>query len=294
MVAITVWACSAFTVVAAERLDSYWPLNAPQRGWRLVDHATRSKHMMTVTHVKLDNNNFQVWFSDKPGQKPGDFDIEQFRYCENAGGDPWLWLEKFIDFDRNSGSWIEHSVQSTKILFTPEDGEPQDLIADGTYARCGGRGQPYLFFNQTLSRYRIQVWGTIDRDRYPSSNWQWYWDATVYATEDLCNDCLPTQKVVKAIKVKEAWWSNFPGEGGWTGGRGGTIGTNGLPTGEEVVPFRTVWHAEGQLPYYVIGTVSEAPNWCTNAIWEVNPEPKLDSKRKQSEQDKPGGRGQGP
>jgi hypothetical protein len=241
--------------------------------------------MMTVTHTNVDDTTFRVWFSDKPGQKSGQFNIEQFRYCENTGGDPWLWLDKYIDFDRNSGSWIEHSVQSTKILFTPEDGVTHDLIANGTYDRCGGRGQPYLFFNQTLSHYRIQVWGTIDRDEHPNSNWHWYWDATVYAAENIRNECLTPHKVLKAIKVKEAWWDNFSGTGHWSGG-GGTIGRSGLPTGEKVVPFRTVWHAEGQLPYYVIGTVSEAPNWCTSVIWNIKPESKIDAERKPAEQDK--------
>lgn len=258
------------------QLDAYWPLHAPRRTWRLVDHADCATPRMTVAHTALDDTRFRVWFSDKPGQKRGTFDIEQFRYCENAGGDPWLWLDAYIDYDRESGSWIEHSVQSTRILFTPEDRAPQDLIADGTYARCGGQGQPYLFFNQTLRRYRIQVWGTIDRDRYPDSRWQWYWDATVSAAEDIVNDCLPVPKVVKAIKVKEAWWSNFPGAGGWTGGTGGSIGTNGMPTGDGVVPFRTVWHAEGQLPYFMTGTAAEEPAWCTRAIDDAHGPPLSD------------------
>ena len=272
MGAMTFCACSHFHGVEDDMLDRYWPLHASQRGWRLVDHGNRSKHVMTITHSKLDDTSFRMWFSDKPGQQPGQFNIEQFRYCENPGGEPWLWLDMYIDFNRNSGSWIEHSVQSTQILFTPENGVVRDLIADGTYARCGGRGQPYLLFNQPRSHYRIQVWGTVDRDTYPKSNWQWYWDATVYAAEEIRNDCLTPQKIIKAIKVKEAWWCNFSGTGRWDGGGGGTIGTNGLPTGENVVPFRTVWHAEGQLPYYVIGTPSEAPNWCTSAIWNVKPE----------------------
>jgi hypothetical protein len=238
--------------------------------------------MMTVTHTKVDDTTFRLWFSDKPDQKDGEFDIEEFRYCENAEGVPWLWLDKFIDFDDNSGSWEEHTVQSVRILFTPEDGAAQDLIADGTYERCGGRGQPYLFCNQTLSRYRIQVWGTINRDKQPDSNWQWYWDATVYAAEDIRNDYLTHQKVVKAIKVKEAWWDNFSGTGRWSGG-GGTVGKNGLPTRENVVPFRTVWHAEGQLPYYVIGTVSEEPNWCTSAIWDCGSESNMNYRLKTSE-----------
>ena len=281
MVVVTFCACSHFHGAAADTLDRYWPLHASQRGWRLVDHGNRSKHAMTITHTKLDDTSFRMWFSDKPGQKPGQFNIEQFRYCENPGGEPWLWLDMYIDFNRNSGSWIEHSVQSTKILFTPENNVTRDLIADGTYARCGGHGQPYLLFNQPRSHYRIQVWGTVGRDKYPKSNWQWYWDATVYPAEDIRNDCLPPQKVIKAIKVKEAWWCNFSGTGRWDGG--GTIGTNGLPTGENVVPFRTVWHAEGQLPYYVIGTPSEAPNWCTCAIWNVKAEPKIDAEKKRTE-----------
>jgi hypothetical protein len=267
-------------------LGRYWPLSGPQRGWRLVDHASRTQHMMTVTHTQVDETSFRMWFSDKPGQPAGKYSIEQFRYCRNAGGDPWLWLDKYIDYDRNKNEWVEHSIQSTKILFTPHGGTTQDLIANGTYKRCGGRGQPYLLFNPRFTQYRIQVWGTVDKDKYPRSNWQWYWDATVYAAEDIRNDCLKPEKTVKAIKVKEAWWENFKGKGAWSGVGRGTVDESGLPTGEKVKPFRTVWHAEGKLPYYVIGTPDEAPNWCTERIWNIEPESKIYSERKPAEQDK--------
>mgnify|MGYP003606804424 FL=1 len=259
---------------STDTLNTYWPITAQQqRCWELVDHANRTRPMMTVTHTQLNNTSFRMWFSGKPGQSPDQFSIEQFRYCKNTGGISWLWLDKYIDFDRATGSWIEHSIQSTKILFTPAGSPTHDLLADGTYARCGKQGQPYLLFNQPRQTYRIQVWGTIDRDKYPRSNWQWYWDATVSVAEDICNDCLVPQKCVKAIKVKEAWWCNFPGASGWSGQGGGTLDTNGLPTGEHVIPFRTVWHAEGQLPYYMIGTASEKPNWCTRAIWKITQKP---------------------
>ena len=52
-----------------------------------------------------------------------------------------------------------HPVQSTQIIFTPDHGQAEDLVEDGTYARCGNKGQPYLLWNQNIPSYRIQVWG---------------------------------------------------------------------------------------------------------------------------------------
>jgi hypothetical protein len=118
---------------APQNLDSYWPIDVPQRGWRLVRHADRTQHTMTITHTKVNQNSFRLWFSDKPGQAKENYSIEEFRYCENPGAEPWLWLDKYIDYDKNSKEWNEHSVQSTKILLTPEGGEQ---------AEQGGGGQP--------------------------------------------------------------------------------------------------------------------------------------------------------
>ena len=241
-------------------LDAYWPLDAPQRRWTLADCADKSKHMMTVANARADSDAFRLWFSGKPGQNDSDVNIEEFRHDARTGG--WLWLDKYIDHNRDSGAWIEHSIQSEKIRFTPPGGAARDLIAEGTYARAGGFGQPYLLLDGARGRYRIQVWGTIGRDQYPDSNWQWYWDATVYPAEAIYNGHMKWRKPAQAIKVKEAWWDNFAGPGQWTGAGSGAIGEDGRPTGERVVPFRTVWHADGQIPYYMTGTAAEAPDWC--------------------------------
>ncbi|MEI7730240.1 MAG: hypothetical protein WCO56_11750 [Verrucomicrobiota bacterium] len=269
------------------QLDSYWPINASQRGWRLVRAADRTQRVMTITNTKVDDTTFRLWFTDKPGQAPGQYDIEQFRYCENPGAEPWLWLDKYINYNEITKARSEHAVQSSKILFTPEGSPTQDLIANGTYARCGSRGQPYLRFNQNGKSYRIQVWGTIGEDENSRFRWRWYWDATVYPEEEIDNGCRDskTKTTVKAIKVKEAWWDNFiVTVGAWTAPGGGTLAKDGLPTGESVRPFRTVWHAEGRLPYFVIGTPEGAPNWCASQIWEVPHKTAADPTSQKAEQ----------
>lgn len=265
----------------SEHLDSFWPINMKQRGWRLVDLADGKRHMMTITHTKVDDTSFRVWFFDKPGQASGECSIEQFRLCGIEGNEPWLWLDKYINHNQKTGGWSEHSVQSTKILLTPDGGATQDLIANGTYAKYGGRGQPYLLFNQKDRSYRIQVWGTIGRDKNANSRWKWYWDASVYPAEDIRVGGLNPPRTIKAIKVKEAWWDNFKvRKGAWTAPGGGDVDKAGLPTGGHVNPFRTVWHGGGKLPYLVIGTPNEAPNWSTSQIWDVPQNSSTESDRR--------------
>lgn len=251
------------------RLDRYWPLDAPQRGWRLVSHGERSRHMMTVTHTNVGEGCFWMWFSDKPGQADGLFHVEQFTYRENRGGMPWLWLDKYINVDDLTKERSEHAVFSTRILLTPAGGETHDLVADGTYDRCGARGQPYLLFDPPWPTYRLQVWGTIGEKEKPDSKYHWYWDATVHAADTIHSGCTDPPMPRQAIKVKEAWWCDFTGEGKWTAPGDGSLDQRGFPTGDNIKPFRTVWHADGKLPYFLIGTPDEAPNWCTSQIWDV-------------------------
>ena len=80
------------------QLDLYWPIDTPQRGWLWVDHATM-QHGRTVTNTNVNALEFRLWFFNKQGQPAGQYDIEHCRYCNNPGGDPWLWLERNINYD---------------------------------------------------------------------------------------------------------------------------------------------------------------------------------------------------
>jgi hypothetical protein len=203
---------------------------------------------MSVANKNAGANQFDMWFSDKPGQPPGSSDVERYEYCSNPGGLPWLFLDSYINAVYGKLERV-HPVQSARVLFTPNNGKPIDLVADGTYARCGNKGQPYLLWNQNLDSYRMQVWGNLTEN----PKWKWYWDATITKPAAVTNDCVKPAQTVKAIKVREAWWNNFKApEGRWDLGSG-DMGVDGLPTGANVKYGRTVWHAQGQLPYYLVG-----------------------------------------
>jgi hypothetical protein len=147
-------------------------------------------------------------------------------------------------------------VKSSRIILTVDDGKAVDLIADGTYAACGSIGQPYIFSSDAIETYRLQVWGYMTKN----PGYKWYWDAIVSKPALITNICLHPAQTVKAMKVQEAWWSNFASlngrktAGGWTIGSSGNLGPDGTPDGTAVKDFRTVWHAEGQIPYYATGS----------------------------------------
>lgn len=245
-----------------ETLEVYWPIHAPMKSWNLIDttekDSSKPKIMMTVINKYAGTNQMDLWFSNKPGQTAETSNVERYEYCDNSGGNPWLFLNTYINV-RQGKSDQYHPVRATRILFTPDKGQTIDLIADGTYARCGNKGQPYLLWNQNLDKYHIQVWGNLTEN----SKWKWYWDATVSKAEPVTNDCLKPAQSVKALKVQEAWWSNFKAaEGKWNLGTG-DMGEDGLPTGTNVIFGRTVWHAQGQLPYYLIGKPDgKTVGWC--------------------------------
>jgi hypothetical protein len=243
---------SFFSSANEETLQEYWPFHAAQRSWDLIDNSDKdlpeSKTKMSVLNKNLGPTEFELWFFNKPGQAVGSSDVERYAYCGNSRGPPWLFLETYINAEQGKRLRF-HPVQSTRIRFTPHNKQTLDLMADGTYARCGNTGQPYLLWNQDLDSYRIQVWGYLNEN----PKWKWYWDATVTEPEAITNNCLKPAQTVRAIKVQEAWWNNFKAAAGtWDLGTG-DMGGDGLPAGTNVNYGRTVWHAQGQLPYFLIG-----------------------------------------
>jgi hypothetical protein len=256
-------------VAGAEQgtLEDYWPLSSPPRSWTLINanekDSSAPKIRMSVANQNVGTNQFELWFSNKPGQAAGASDVELYRYCGNEGGRPWLFLDSYINAVNGKRERF-HVVRSIRILFTPANKPTIDLVADGTYARCGNKGQPYLLWNQDLNSYRIQVWGGLSEN----PKWKWYWDATIAKSAPVTNDCLKPVQTVNAIKVQEAWWNNFKApEGNWNQGTG-DMGADGLPTGRNVSYGRTVWHAQGQVPYFLTGrpdgrTVGQCANQIT-------------------------------
>src|SRR6266404_696777 len=265
LVVVVALALATPSVVHAghETLDTYWPIHSTQRSWNLIGSQQKdlpeSKTLMTVTNKVLGENQIELWFSNKQGQVDGQSDIERFEYCANPGGNPWLFLTEYID-KKPGKPTAEHPVASTRILFTPNRGKTYDLIANGTYARCGGKGQPYLLWNLDIDVYHIQVWGYLTEN----SNLKWYWDARVFKPSTITNNCTKPGQTVRAMRVQEAWWSNFAVPSGKWGLGSGETGPDGLPTGNSVVFGRSVWHAQGQLPYYLTGDPEgKAIDWCT-------------------------------
>jgi len=253
-----------------ETLDNYWPIHSTQRSWDLIGSRQKdspeSRTLMTVTNKVLGENQFELWFSNKSGQVPGQYDIERYEFCANPGGHPWLFLTEYID-QKPGKPVMEHPVASTRILFTPNNGKTYDLMANGTYARCGSKGQPYLFSDVNLDVYRIQVWGNLTEN---PKKFKWYWDATVSKPSPIINNCVKPSQTVRAIKVQESWWNTFGvPTGKWDLGSG-EVGPDGLPTGSSIAYGRSVWHAQGQLPYYLTGNPEgKAIDWCMKQLKKV-------------------------
>jgi hypothetical protein len=249
-----------------ETLSTYWPVHGSQRSWDLIGTEQKDspspKTLMTVRNKSLDENVFELWFSNKEGQVEGQADIERYQLCANPGGNPWLFLTEYIDAKPGHPT-VEHPVTTTRVLFTPKDGKTFDLIANGTYARCGGKGQPYLLWNMGLDQYHIQVWGYLTEN----PKFKWFWDATVSKPSPISNDCLKGAHAVKAIRVEEAWWSTFGVPTGKWGLGSGEADAEGVPTGKAVKHGRSVWHAEGGYPYYLTGSPDgKHVGWCMKKV----------------------------
>ena len=248
----------------------FWPTDDLRSGWDLVQSDKPELLRMTVANTPSEDSTFLMWFFNKTGQKQGRYDLERFRLCENTGHNQWLWLDSYLNFDERTDELDSHSIQSTEIVFTPGDGsQSYDLIANGTYDRCGGAGQPYLISALGLTSYRIQAWGTINKIEYPNRRDLWYWDATVQSPHTIEDPCNPGQ-FVTAIKVEEAWWQSFQDqEPGWAPGASGEVDEEGIPTGEGVKPFRAVWHAQGGFPYFAVSNAEGTSTWCTAGRWKL-------------------------
>jgi hypothetical protein len=244
------------------QLDRFWPYGAGPRVFTLFDNYSGAEQMK-VGSTPIDQDRFLMWFN-KAWEPRNNWDLEQFRYCHNDGANPWLFLDQYLDLV--DGRWQAHTVQTTKALFTPRGGATRNLIADGTYRRCGGHGQPYLYWKQNGTSYHLQVWGTINKDKHPSSNWLWFWDLHISKPIQKSFDCLGQVQTVKAVKQTESWWDNFSGKGQWwladTMGTTGAVDSNGVPTGHSITPSRTIWHADGQLPYVMTETRDGKVAWC--------------------------------
>ena len=244
---------------AAVDLGAFWPAQAPQRRWTLVSRADRSatrRSLMSVANENVGPEQFILWFSGKEGQPAGKRDGERYRLCLSRLR-TWLFLDGYIDAypDRPK---IEHPVRADRIIFKPAGGTQTDLIKNGEYADCGAQGQPYLVWFSEGTAYRIQVWGHL----VENPQLKWYWDATVSGPEKIVNECLKPTLETEAVKVQEAWWSNFRGPGKWGLGSGELTEEEDVPTGGDVVYGRTVWHGAGQVPYLVTGDAAGNPRWC--------------------------------
>ena len=248
-------------------LGEFWPLNAPPRKWNLISssaiHSAHPEIRMTVENETVKPGEFILWFSNKKGQATGKRDGEHYRLCKTAGS-TWLYLDAYIDSSPGKQP-IRHDVISDRILFSPSDGVSADLIGDGNYRACGAIGQPYLLWSGTPASYRIQVWGHLTEN----ARFRWYWDATVTKSNQVVNDCLEPGKKIRAVRVQEAWWSNFKDpSGAWELGNGSIDPHEGTPSGSGVAYGRTVWHGAGQLPYLMIWGSHSATGstWCVNEI----------------------------
>lgn len=245
---------------AASKDDSilkYWPIDAPKRHWDVGDAqggTEAANATLSITNESLEQGKVVLWFSNPERHIAGATNGEEYRYCY-AMGRSWVFLDEYLS-GTGPGQWTPRPVSSSRILLTVDGEKPVDLIADGTYAGCGSVGQPYLMSNDAIQQYRLQIWGYLTKN----PKYKWYWDATVSKPAVITNNCFHPSQTVRAMKVQEAWWSNFAAingnenNGGWTMGSAGNLGADGMPDGMQVKDGRTVWHAEGQIPYYETGS----------------------------------------
>jgi hypothetical protein len=245
-----------------ESLASYWPFGVPPKTWRLTNKAGRAA--LIVTHVTSAPNTLDLIFrrplNPEVDYGGGGFHTGHQRYCEN-NGDPYLFLDQYIGLKADGRVHERHHIVSSRLILTPQGGAPIDLIANGTYARCGNTGQPYLRWNLDVHRYRLQAWGSLAEN----SRYRWYWDIDVTAPVQATNTCVSPQEQFVAIEVQEAWWTNFDKKKmGWSIG-GGRVGTDQEPTGERVTYGRVDWHAKGHMPWYMVKS-AEGHLMCVTAI----------------------------
>ncbi len=242
-----------------DTLAAYWPFGMAPRTWTLVNRQGRPAMHVTYASPTPDTLDLIFTHEAREALNGGGFNAGRQRFCENAGN-PFLFLDGYAGVNADGSIRQQHPVTSTRLILTPQGGRPIDLIADGTYARCGNAGQPYLRWDLDIQHYRLQAWGTLTG--HPRQ--RWYWDVMVDGPVTLANDPCHFQRQLTAIKVQEAWWSDFRrGEGHWNPGSG-AIGPDGMPTGANVVYGRTDWHAKGHMPWYMV--TSDRTMMCTAAV----------------------------
>ena len=251
------WAAEPQDASTGDTILRYWPIDAPRRHWELFDIArpsTAANATLSISNESLGEGKSMLWFINPGRQSTKAPNGEEFRYCRSVGRS-WIFLDEYLSGNA-PGQWTARPVRSSRILLTVDHRKPVDLIADSTYADCGSIGQPYLFSDDSIHQYRLQVWGHMTRN----PKYRWYWDATVSKPGPITNNCLHPSRTLRAMKVQEAWWSNFASlngnrnVAGWIGGSSGNLGAEGSPDGTNVKYFRTVWHAEGQIPYFLTGS----------------------------------------
>lgn len=240
-------------------LSAYWPFNMASRTWSLVN--ARGIPSMTVTNATTGTNTLDLVFTHaaRATTNGGGFNAGAQRYCDNSGN-PFLFLDGYSFFNADGAPNEQHSVTSTRLILTPQGGKPVDLIANGTYARCGNKGQPYLLWNLSTHQYRLQAWGFLTGHMQN----RWYWDVTVNGPTTLAKDPCGMQSPLNVVAVQEAWWSNFNGLARWGYGNG-AVGADGVPTGATVSYGRTDYHANGHLPWYMVAS-SDGNVMCTHSV----------------------------
>ena len=239
-------------------LAAYWPFGMVPRTWSLIDR--QGSEAMAVTYASRDPNHLDLIFTHaaRASQNGGGFNAGVQRYCDNAGT-PFLFLDGYAAFNPDGSLNQQHPVTSTRLILTPKGGQPIDLIANGTYERCGNMGQPYLRWNFDIRSYRLQAWGYVTGNL----NSRWYWDVTVDGPLTLPRDPCGLQRQLTGIRVQEAWWSSFNGVATWNPGSG-VIGPDGVPTGAGVAYGRTDWHSKGHLPWYMVTSGKHV--MCTDSV----------------------------
>ena len=243
-------------------LESYWPVDIGPRQWQVVRRGQSSdgspRTTMTLRNQPIGALSFILWFS-RPGQPKFAENGEQYHVCLSHRGS-WLYFDQYIDLEPNIPT-KHHLVRADKIIYTPDGEGPIDMIGNGQYSDCGASGQPYLRWDGPKRAYKLQVWGHLANN----PNLKWYWEASVKPDDSVLNDCVQPPRSFPAVRVQEAWWSNFKGPartGRWTIGKGDVIPGEGIPSGQGVTYGRTVWHGSNKLPYMAIGTKDGRPNQC--------------------------------
>jgi hypothetical protein len=230
-------------------LSNFWPIIAPSRTWNVSQYGVIDPQLvMTIENITQNNNFHSLKYTNRPffKNKTTDANIENY-HNKSTNLDitvpNWVWLDSYEDI-RSNISPIKHLVSTQKALFTDSNGHVTDLLECGLYKEFNEMGQPYLPIKlPRFGVFRLQVWGPVI-----GANIDTYIDKLIFPPEN------PNDTRI-AVGVKEAYWTNSTLKRGsdWNLGNG-SIGSDGLPSGENITYGRKVYHANGQIPYFIGGT----------------------------------------